>query len=326
MKYLEGNFPQALPYAQKALASARQADEYYQLCLCALFLGQLNARLNRYRDARRAWKEALEVAIEHENLRFQGQIYINTSMLEHKRGKYESSLKLLKKGEDCADMVGDFNALATCYGRMSTTYLELNEIDLAKLYLKKMEKLASRMDIPRLKATAFFHKGSFYMKLERYKKAVSPFEKSAALFEEINDKRYQVIMLTNIASAYMGTGNQKKAETTLKKAAMIAKSTGSETIMCRISISYAELYASLKNPKQTYANYEKALTLAEKLGNEDRFILIHKSIKETLEKKNDQLPGLKDLLTRARRSYKAMGLLAQDREAKKWLERITNST
>ncbi|MBD3285710.1 tetratricopeptide repeat protein [candidate division WOR-3 bacterium] len=319
----EYRFEDALPYARQALCFAREDKDYYTICKCALFVGQITARLNRYRDARRAWKEALIEAKKNDNLRVQGIIHFNVSILEHKRGKYEYALKLLEKCEKCADTVGDFRMQARCYGRMVSAYLDLDQINKAHESGEKMEKIAERMEIPRLKANTYFHKGYLYMKLERYENAVPFFEKSAAIYEDLGDVNSHITMVINVASAYMGAGNLDKSESLLRKAERLSKETSSIKVKVRLLLLKAELSASHRNVSQTHQYYEKALTLAEKTQSDEHFVSFHKNLKITIERKlRFNLPGLADLLKRARRSYKTFGLYAQDREAKEWLERM----
>jgi len=319
---LRGENPPAASHAQSSLDLAYESEDYHLVCKSGALLGKILARLNRYMDAVRAWKQALQAAEEHDNPRAQGRILLNMAVLEQRRGKHERALEILRDAERRSDGVGDFRALAVCYSRMVHSYMELDRPRLAIRYGEKLGKLANRMGIKELIANANFRKGSIHLELDEFRRSAVLFKRAAALFRELDDKKNLAFVLCNLALAYIGMGRTKSVSPLLTEATELAKGVDSQAVLNAVNLVLAELAAHQGKAALVTGYYEEALRLAEAVQNEDRFLAFHDSLRQSLKKLGFGIPGLVPLLKRARTSYKRLGLKKAAQELNEWLAAV----
>jgi tetratricopeptide (TPR) repeat protein len=318
----EGLF-RAKEHAKKARAFAIASGDYLNIYHSAMTLGQVFARMNNYAAAYTAWTEALTFAGMNGDTIQEGQALLNMAILDQRRGKHTRALDILGKVHARFSETDKSRLLARCYSRMIFSYLEENQIQKALDASHHLERLARDLNDINLEAIALFRRGTVYMKLEKHQKAIALLDESKELFLDLEDMKNVAVVLYHIARVMIDLKEKSQAEKLLRDAAEIAGQVGSEDVICSVKISYIYLDLLKDDWQQARQRFEEIFAILDKISNEDRLREIHCSLTTIIKNHGVKLPGLANIITRARSNYLLLGLRREAQEAARWLSRIS---
>ena len=176
-----GEFEQSRKYGTEAFELATDASFKVKVLL-AIGIGY--AKQGLYNDSEKQFLIALEIAQAEENTSDLSYIYQNLSNIENGRLNIKKSIGYLTKAAHYCELNGDFAQLAHVYTAMGTSYVYLENYNMAIDYSKKALKNAKTT---KLKATIQYNIANIYLKMKDFNNAYDRAKRALKINQKEND-------------------------------------------------------------------------------------------------------------------------------------------
>jgi len=319
-----GRLNEAFDYVTTSRRDALSGGDSNVLCMSALTLGRVYARMNRYALADKAWSEALSLANIIGDIKLQGRILINKAILCHRQGDLNRVLGILEEAKERFGKIGDLRGLAAYYSRKAFYHSEKDEPELAMQNLLELEKLAAQLEDSRLDAETRFRRGALHLNQKEYTLARQPLEESCELFKNLGDRKNRAIVLHNLIRVHLAVGQIAKAGMLLMKAIDLANEIDLNSITSTVHELRGRIAVYRGEGDKAVRHFTDALSFAGDAEDVECFRILQQGLRELVEKLGLATPDLEKLLRGIRADYSRMGLAEELAELDVWLEQLSH--
>ena len=237
--------------------------------------------------AHRTLKAATTEAEKAEAHKYLGSVYCQLGSVNQLKGEMMDAIKFFQEGRNHSLEVGDEDGDAAAVAALGTLYLQLNEVEMATDYLRKVLEYADKSADKKKQCSANLDLGNAMLKSNMLPEARTHLETSLALAEELDD----VAQLTGVSGAlsnlYFLLQEYDQALELNKKALKLAEETGNMISMSRIMGNIGTLYHKTGEPDKGLEYHVRHMKWAEHVGDKSGYGVACNRIGAILNEKID---------------------------------------
>lgn len=312
------SYDEALKFLKRSFEIREQLGDKKGVAETLYNTGQVYERQEKYEPAMELYRRAIALSEEVNDRALQGAILRNIGVIFRVQGKYdlasENYRKSLLINEELQDKEGIAAALnslgglayylrdytqALDYfsrslalyeelgyrpranavrGNLSTTYVELGQLDLALELAQKYLSEAGEAKMTASRANNLL--GNLYFYQSNTALALEYYQKSLALKEELGLNDDIGISLNNIAGVHARQGNYQLALDYYRRA--LEKRGATKEGVAETLNRIGEVYALLGDPKQAFEYLQKSIAIAEEIKDRHRIASLLNGMGDTL--------------------------------------------
>lgn len=161
-------YDKAIEYGEKSVAAARNLDNKRQLVVAVNNLGLSYVEVNREEDAKKVYREGLEIAIKNKYTALEGMLLNNLSDVLIRAGDYEKITGFAERSIAIGEELGDEGIVMNAKAIRSAFYLYKKDFEKAESLANEVKDLAGKNNLGEGKVAALgllskiaFAKGQF---------------------------------------------------------------------------------------------------------------------------------------------------------------------
>ncbi len=224
---INGDYPEAIYYHQKAYDLAKQIDDLYDEIYSLNMIGVVYRRMDAVKSALEYHNKALNLA-----------------------------LNALQKNEKI------WKNIAISHNSIGNIYLLLQRDDLALKHFLEALKIEKKYNNLLGLAINYQNIGSIYERRGDYDKAMEQYQKSLSYNEKIHSKVGKIICNTSIGNLLLKKGKTSEAVKIIKPNLQVAKDLGDAYYLADVYVSLGKAYLKDNKFKQAEENLKKGLQIA----------------------------------------------------------------
>ena len=270
-------------YLLETIELSQKAKDVRRLSLA--YLRQCNSLWKRGEivEARQVLEKAKQYVFSLENLRYEATWFLESGLVNSFLGISDTSIAHYLQAKDRYMAIGDTLGATKCDVNISILYRDMNQMDLALLYLQESVKWGIEDSSSTEMSHYLGNLGYIYKSQGDYDQALKAYEESLEIHRKLGIKRDVAINLLNIGSLYFDLGKYDLALSNYEESLETAKSipNGRSIIDARHGI--ANVYAKKGNYQASISLLKQCLLEAneQKLPNQVRNL--YKSLSGTYE-------------------------------------------
>ena len=183
-------------------------DEAYAQTL--MNLGNSCVEAGRYEDAKRFHQEALALAEDGGDLRFQSKALVSLAIVS-RRNDIELALKCVDRALQLARKTGDLRDQANALANLATVYRHMEKFEKAIEIHRKRIALAEKLGDTRGRRNTIGNMANCYRRLNQLDEAQAHLDESIRLSRELNDDQAVAIDMVNLGLLHRSRGNRQDA-------------------------------------------------------------------------------------------------------------------
>ncbi len=235
-------------------------------------------RLSNLDEAELAYEEAVELSPNDSPE--QASSYNRLSSITTRMGKYNNSIKYLKKALEIQLKHNDSLGVAESYYGLGSIHYFVEEYDITLNYFKKSLDIFIKNHSENDQARLNNNVGSVYNQIGNYKEALKYFKLAYTQYEKLNKQYALAIVSDNVGLAYQGLGDFTTAERYYKQSFVTQKKIGNIQGEINALMNIAGLYKEKKQLNTAHAKYLEVLKRAQAKNLINEQIDIYKSLVE----------------------------------------------
>lgn len=266
------HYAEAATYFQKALNTAKQANQALIEADASNLLGIAYRRLGKYGPALNSYRQSLQIATKLNNQRLIAKYLVNIGITYRQISSYNKALENYLKALKLLEKLGNQPLTARTLNNIGNVYHNLKDHNEAiKYYLRALEIQKRKRSIILLLGNL----GSAFVELKKYDQALEYYQK--ALEASANAKYSPGIAsaLIGIGSIYQSLEQYEKALAYPKKALKYHKKTDTEGLMNSYQM-IGDIYKDLNKYDSAIVYSKAALEKAIQLKNQRTSLEIYK--------------------------------------------------
>ncbi|MEL6557061.1 MAG: ATP-binding protein [Bacteroidota bacterium] len=169
--YVQGDYEQTIKKSHESIVIFKKIDQYRNLILSQVVLGDALAKLSKTDSAFYYYDEALFLVDEHNIISEKGYVLERIGTLKKDLGQYKEALKYINEGIDVAKKMNFYNDYWLLLLAKTETLFELNRIEEAKVTTDEALKIAADSDDMGFKRDTYRIANKVYQRLGLYEKA-----------------------------------------------------------------------------------------------------------------------------------------------------------
>ncbi|HEX2541335.1 MAG TPA: tetratricopeptide repeat protein [Caldimonas sp.] len=226
LHYRLNRYGEAQADAHRALALAGSRGDVETRLTCLKVLGGCNLRLGRHAEAKRHYRQALQLGPAHTNPRNAATMTDHLALVEKATGDYDAALRLTLDALAQHRRIGDAGAEALCLNNLGALYLDREEYESARAHVREALAICDRHGIASTRA----------------------------------------YLLANLAEIAVNTEDNAAAEAYAAQALQLAEATANRAVACWMRLQTARLAARRRDLAAARGELAAALTLASAIG------------------------------------------------------------
>ena len=208
----QGIYDQSLLHYIKALNLATQLGDSIEIAAQHANLGLIYGKLGDIDQATSHHLEAYNIDLALKDTAGLGFDLRNIADLKITLGEYADAITSIKESIKLLGISeGNANSLALRLGVLGKTYLEMNNLDSAEIYLN--QSLAMHQELKDSIHVALRWNDLARLKLKRgqFKQSINLSQNAKAYFTEVENSQYRALANLSLSKAYLGLDQPKKA-------------------------------------------------------------------------------------------------------------------
>jgi two-component system, NarL family, sensor kinase len=212
--------------------------------------------------------EALELAQQLDNKRFQAEAHNNIGVANSYSSEYSLALEQFFKAMVLLEQENDSNLIAITLNNIGNIYFQSGDKDQAiQYYLKSLEIKEKTKNYKNLTST-LINLGSLYNSKGSHEKAVTYISRAIEMIEKESDSSVLSTAWNNLGTTYKQMGDLPKALEMNLKALAISKSKNIEWDIAYISNSIGEILLEMKDHKKALPYILDGIEVSEKIQSQ----------------------------------------------------------
>jgi len=260
---LTGNPGQAKNLLLKGKAFAREANARGLEGYALIQLGNMQRGLGNYDSALHYYGESYQILKDSLNPWYLGSLYGNLSKYYGLISKPDTELKYLRRAYNIREHLNDPVVFIDALVLLSAWYTKNYDIEKAKSYLDRAEKLVSKDTQTEIRIDIKFQKGIILFHLGNFDEALSLFEEVKSYYAKNSTPQVYVKSLNNIGKTFEQLGNYEASLRTYFEAIKIAEEKKFSLELSKLNIGIGWDYYLLKHPDLAVQFKNKGLALAK---------------------------------------------------------------
>ena len=250
----------SLDFTDKALEIDPQFPYAYHTAGAVFF------RTGRYREAIKAWEDALRFYRQRSDRRAEAAMYRNIGIAHRRLGQLREALPY------CLEALGIFRKLGQIPGEILTLnnlgilYAELGDLSNAlKFHLASLKLTREKEDL-RSQAANLNNISRIYSDLGDRTRALEYLEQSLTLNKKVGYKKGEISNLNNIGKIYARLNRPEEALSFYNQSLKLAQEHGFKELEAENFHNIGEVERKLVHPEAALQFYSKALELSREMG------------------------------------------------------------
>ncbi len=208
---------------------------------------------------------AVRKAIELRDKNLIAQASIQAGALHRNKGESDFALKLLLRGLNAAEEIGDDSLQTDALHKIAVTYLLMRDFKQSYEYAVKEEKLWRISGSEYGLASALNLKGLSLIYLQRINEAIESLDQGLVIAEKLENEDLIYKLFSNLADAYLKQGDVGKATSYITKSREITERINDSYGNIVNMIKLGEIYSEKGDLSKAINTTEKGVELAQKL-------------------------------------------------------------
>ncbi|PLX12019.1 MAG: hypothetical protein C0594_02890 [Marinilabiliales bacterium] len=230
-----GDYEKAIQAYLKSLPLTEELKYFSWTAMCNNNIGVLYKKMGEYDQAITFYqksKKIYELANDKEGLSY---IFINISGIEYHRKNYKAAISYSLDAVKLCKETNNNSLLTKAYNNLVEAYMEIGELEMAKLYLDKTAPLFEYISNDYEKASFLLRISEWYSKMNNNTKAMNYANSGLEISLKIKSKEQIGEFYYNIAEIAASSGNFKSAYAAIEKYMIIKDSLLNENMQNQIA-------------------------------------------------------------------------------------------
>ncbi|MDH3321990.1 MAG: tetratricopeptide repeat protein, partial [Flavobacteriaceae bacterium] len=258
----DGNIPESLEYAEKALNLSNELDYAKGKALALKWAGIGHYYQGNYKQVLDYWTRSLESFSAIKDTVGMANMLGNIGVYHHEQGDKLKALDQYLKSLKLSEKINDSNRTTTNLNNIGGLYVEMKEYDTALEYFDRMEGYVAILDDPDQKFNNLMGFGETYLGQKDYENALKYFEEALKINENALTKIHNMTMLGKVE---FHLGHTKKAISYLNAGLIAAKENDQKPEIVEALLELGNIYR-INDPEKAKELYEEAELIADEMG------------------------------------------------------------
>lgn len=244
--YKQGEFEQALPKFEEALALYKQSGDYFGQAMAYYLIGLSNTELNRPEIALDAYDASLQLFSEHTDVLSVPGLILNDKgdLLFHQLGEYELALAVYQQSLFIWQKLNEVELEGSTLHRLGRVYSEMGQHALALSLYEQVLPIVRQANDLFAEATTLHNMGYSYGELGDYEQGLLVYKQALSIRRGIGDKSGEGSTLHGIGRIYQNQSNYREALNSYKQAILLLQDVHNQQLVgvtyYNIGLSYTE--------------------------------------------------------------------------------------
>jgi signal transduction histidine kinase len=243
VSFFKGDYEDALQRYEKGLEYARLADDKKSLASLLNNIGTIYHHLSQYGRAMNYYNQSLELQIQIGDKRGEANSYTNIGNNYYALGDYANALDYQFKAMKTHQAIGDEQGLSVAYSGIGLIYERLGEYQKAIEYYQRCIKYEEHSGNRWSYALTLNNLGNVYASMNDYQNALQAYQESLNIKRQILDRQGIAHTLNNIAELYIKQCRYDEALAALNESLELIESAGDKSSQAACLITTAKLFA-----------------------------------------------------------------------------------
>lgn len=247
--------------------------------------GKIFYRKREYEEAITYLQQALEISLERDNLKQQGEIYNVFGVVYWRMRDYETTQVYYDKSLEIRQKLGDLSGVASSFYNKGLLYSRMGEIDKAhENYLKSIEYREDIGDLNQLE-NAYLNYGNLLATEGEFDLALQYFQKNLKIQEQQVDTLGLIAIFKNIGLLYYQFQDYERSLTYFTQNEQLIEDAGLSGSVEDASNYWnlGAVYERMNYPQRAISSYRSAITAYEKEDDSNALGNLHQNIGKVFE-------------------------------------------
>ena len=320
--YLNDSPKKAFETAHKAVYFSSFINSPELLAETYFTLGMLHFRTSSFDSAKTYMNQALKVC---ETNALTAEVLDNLGVLYKDLSRYDSAIVYHNQALSLQKVLGNREAVATCYKNIGNVYMQMAKYDDALDYYTQSYDEYNKDDGNQKEIASLYNSMSAaYVGLAQYSKALSYAMEAVDIQLEVGDRKGEAYTLNGIGNFYFRLKIYDKAQEYYTKSLDLRQLLGDKNDIAASQFNIATVHRDLGNYKEALKYYEQALEFRRQTHNKEAEALILNAIGGTYKNQknyakaietyqsaltlNEKIGGRKNIAS----SYERLGMVYRD--------------
>lgn len=253
----------AIDYFQRVLPLLAEADKV----TCLLDLGVVLEHVGRWREARAAYEEALDLVRELGDRQRQAQCEVALGQLLRKQGLFSEAAVWLDRAKEGFEAIRNLAGVGQVLNYQGTLTAHLGDLDSAQrlfeLSLAVRQELRDKVSI----AGLYSNLGILARRRSDLAKARTLFEESLAIRQELGDRWGIGVSLNNLGTLALVQGDTAVAQVHLERALAIWRQIGDRWAIANTLTGLGEVVTEEREYEAAFEYFRESLSINRELDD-----------------------------------------------------------
>lgn len=243
--YITGDMSAQLDYQKKAFELRKDLNDPKRLAESYHAFGNLHLNLNEDSLAENNYLLAMDIRKTLDDKEGIAGLYNNLALIENKRGNVKEYHSLLRQSISLNVLINNQRHLATNYGNLGVSFLDLGELDSAWLYTNLCYEIRKKNDYKDHLAGTYCDLGDIKYAQESYGEAIEYYRSGIDLAKSIGGNEWLIKNYRAMARTYEKLGDLNNSSKYTQKANSIEDSLAQSAIS---EDSFPDLFEEEEEP------------------------------------------------------------------------------
>ena len=262
-----GDWTGAERFFQEGHSAALDSGDENLIATCLVASGKLKVRKEDYKQARKAFSEALKLSARDKSPDRRLEILLNLGYIHQQTGKLKRAAELYNESLELARLRHDDTAAVTALSNLGRIKYEQDKLEEAlDLFHQALKGLQNSGDLLQT-GNWLGYIGSVYFAMEEYETAIDYYRQALSLAQRTGNLRNQGIWLANLGNAHYEIKEVGKALDYYLRALEFAREDQDYSYVSTLLSTIGVYYYNLKQYEMASRYFDESLNLAREIDN-----------------------------------------------------------
>ena len=250
-----------------AIAAARALENREQMAGWTHNLGYLTQKRGDYGEAKKIFKQNLELFQELGNSIWIRRSLHHLGMLAQATGDFDEAKRLFQKNLQLFRKLGDKGGVSRSLLHLGMLAQAIGDFDEAKNHFQQSMDLFQKLGDKRAVATSLRNLGTLAQDIGDFDEAEKHFQKSLEIAQELGDRSGMSMSLLNLGSRALAIGDFDEANKFFQQSLEIAQELGDKRIALSLMHNLGTIFLATGDRSKAKDFYQQSIEIAQELGD-----------------------------------------------------------